>query len=496
MSTESTLQGGSSKQDDMETGVQPPLEKNDSQQATDRDLVGWDSPSDPENPRNWPRWSKNMHIFLLGLLTLNSNLAATMFAPGAARLAVDFNITDETTIVFAVSIYLIGIALGPIVTAPLSEMHGRLPLYHTCNVIYAAMTVGCALSPNAAAFYIFRFLSGCASSAPVAIGGGTIADLMPPEERGGAVGLFMSGALLGPVLGPVAGGFIVADLGWRWTFWVILIIGGITTLFSFAFMRETYEPILLHRKAAKLRKDTGNDQLHPEVVLSRSYTVIFTAITRPLKLLVLAPIVTSLSLCVAYAFSLIFILFTTFPMVFGEQYGFGTAVSGLAYLGLGVGFVVGLGIFTFVNAWSRKHWDAKGTWTPERHLVPMIVFSPFTAVGFFWYGWSAHERTHWIVPIIGTFFIAIGLLFTMLPTQLYLVDAFGAGAAASALAANLILRVFCGAFITLAGPPLYEQLGLGWGNSLLGFLSIAFIPATVYIYRNGARLRERFSVKL
>lgn len=272
--------------------------------------------------------------------------------------------------------------------------------------------------------------------------------------------------------------------------------GGSTTLFTFAFMRETYAPILLSRKAARLRKETGNNHLHAKVALSSTYTIIFSAIARPLKLLFFTPIVTSLSMYVAYAFGLIFILFTTFPSVFEGQYGFGTSVSGLSYLGLGIGFLVGLAAFTSINKWQRKYWGAKGKWTPERHLIPMIIFSPFTAIGFFWYGWSSAERAHWIVPIIGTFFIAIGTLFTMLPTQLYLVDAFGAGAAASALAANLILRVLCGAFITLAGPPLYDRLGLGWGNSLLGFLCIAFLPAPVLIYRNGEWLRERFPARL
>ncbi|WYZ45785.1 hypothetical protein EsH8_IX_000010 [Colletotrichum jinshuiense] len=496
MSNVKLSQRESSKPGDIETGNVSQGEKVDSLSSSDENIVDWDSPTDPENPRNWPGRKKALHIFLLGILTLNANLAATMFAPGAAQFAAEFRIADKTIVTFAVSIYLVGVAFGPVVTAPLSEIHGRLIVYHVCNVVYAAFTLGCALSTNAPMFYIFRFIAGCSSSAPIAIGGGTIADLVPPEKRGGAMGLFMLGALLGPVLGPVAGGFLVANVGWRWTFWLILIIGGSTTLFAFAFMRETYAPILLIRKAARIRKETGNARLHTKVVLSSSYTIMFKSISRPLKLLILTPIVTSLSLYVAYSFSLIFILFTTFPSVFEEQYGFSTAVSGLAYLGLGVGFLVGLAAFTAVNNWQRKHWNANGGWTPERHLIPMIIFSPFTAIGFFWYGWSSAERTHWMVPITGTSFIAIGFLFTMLPTQLYLVDAFDSGAAASAVAANIILRVLCSAFITLAGPPLYDHLGLGWGNSLLGFLCIAFIPAPVLIYRNGAWLRKRFPPKL
>lgn len=125
-----------------------------------------------------------------------------MFAPGTAQFAAEFQITSETIVAFAVSIYLIGFAFGPVLSAPLSEMHGRLVMYHVCNVLYAAFTVGCALSTNAPMFYIFRFFSGCSSSAPMAIGGGTIADLILPEKRGGAMGLFMLGALLGPVRTP------------------------------------------------------------------------------------------------------------------------------------------------------------------------------------------------------------------------------------------------------------------------------------------------------
>jgi MFS family permease len=122
-----------------------------------------------------------------------------MFAPGAYQFATEFNITNDTTVTLAVSVYLAGLAFGPLLSAPLSEIYGRLIMYHICNAIYIGFTIGCALSTNAPMFYVFRFIAGCASSAPVAIGGGTIADLEPPERRAGAMALFMMGALLGPV---------------------------------------------------------------------------------------------------------------------------------------------------------------------------------------------------------------------------------------------------------------------------------------------------------
>jgi len=76
-----------------------------------------------------------------------------------------------------------------------------------------------------------------------------------------------------------------------------------------------------------------------------------------------------------------------------------------------------------------------------------------------------------------------------MPPMVYLVDLFGPEAGASALAANALLRSFGGAFLPLAGPAMYQKLGLGWGNSLLGFLAIAFIPVPWILWIYGERIR-------
>lgn len=133
---------------------------------------------------------------------------------------------------------------------------------------------------------------------------------------------------------------------------------------------------------------------------------------------------------------------------------------------------------------------------PEGRLKPMAWVMPAVPIGIFWYGWAAEKQAHWIVPIIGTALFGFGILWVIMPTQLYMVDAFGPEAAASALAANVILRLLFGAFIPLAGPSLYADLGLGWGNSVLGFIGVAFLPVPLFFYRYGGWLRERFAVKL
>ena len=83
----------------------------------------------------------------------------------------------------------------------------------------------------------------------------------------------------------------------------------------------------------------------------------------------------------------------------------------------------------------------------------------------------------------------------MMPAQTYLIDVFGSEAAASALAALTLVRSLAGAFLPLAGPPLYKALGLGWGNSLLGFIGLAFTPVPWFFYKYGERIRLRYPVQ-
>ena len=83
-----------------------------------------------------------------------------------------------------------------------------------------------------------------------------------------------------------------------------------------------------------------------------------------------------------------------------------------------------------------------------------------------------------------------------MPVGTYLVDAFTIYAA-SAMAANTVLRSLMGAFLPLAGPRMYAALGLGWGNSLLGFIAIALWPVSWIFFRYGERIRKskRFAVE-
>jgi multidrug resistance protein len=147
-----------------------------------------------------------------------------MFAPGIPSVMAEFHTTSPMLATFVVSVFVLGFAFGPLLLAPLSEMYGRIPVYHTCNILFLLFTIGCAVSQNMGTLIAFRFLAGVAGVATVTCGSGTIADLMPVERRGLAMSLWSLGPLMGPIIGPIVGGFLIQAEGWRWVFWLITII--------------------------------------------------------------------------------------------------------------------------------------------------------------------------------------------------------------------------------------------------------------------------------
>jgi multidrug resistance protein len=147
-----------------------------------------------------------------------------MFAPGIAGLMKDFHSTNVTLGAFVVSVYLLGFAVGPLVLAPLSELYGRWIVYNVCSILFTIFNMACALSSSESMLIGFRFLAGCVGSSPLTLGGGTIADMIVQEQRGGAMALYALGPLLGPIIGPVAGGYLSEAEGWRWIFWVLTIM--------------------------------------------------------------------------------------------------------------------------------------------------------------------------------------------------------------------------------------------------------------------------------
>lgn len=265
--------------------------------------------------------------------------------------------------------------------------------------------------------------------------------------------------------------------------------------------KETYTRVLIRWKTERLAKELGRSDLRScydnDNAPKTPTQILLTGLARPLKMFVKSPIVALLSVYMAIVYGLLYLLFTTITFVFSGQYGWSPEITGLAYLGVGIGFFLGLAAMALTSdkmvvKLSKRN---NGKFEPEMRLPTMIFFAFFIPISFFWYGWTADKKAFWIVPIIGMIPFSFGMMGIFLPIQTYLIDCY-TGYAASAVAILTASRSLLGALLPLAGGPMYQKLGLGWGNSLLGFIGLACIPIPIFFTKYGKTIREKYPLDL
>ena len=151
--------------------------------------LDWD-PDDPDRPMNWPQRKNWLNLGVISFFRLLTPLASSMIAPATGLVLQDFSSNSAALGSFVVSIFVLGYAMDPLALAPLSEIHGRLPIYHVSNVFFTSWNIGCALAPNLQSLLVFRLFAGMSGSCAVTVGSGSIADCIPKERRGKATAIF------------------------------------------------------------------------------------------------------------------------------------------------------------------------------------------------------------------------------------------------------------------------------------------------------------------
>lgn len=283
--------------------------------------------------------------------------------------------------------------------------------------------IPCSVAKNIQTMLVGRFLDGVAGSAFLTVAGGTVSDLFIPAEIQAPILLYTMAPFFGPIAGPVIGGFINQFTNWRWTFYILLIWTGIV-LTCLIFVPETYHPVLLTRKAAALRKSTGNSEYHSASELAnRSKSLpkmLLHSLYRPFQLLLLEPMCLCLDLYTALLLGILYLFFGAFPLVFSTNHGFNEWQTGLTFIGLMVGLVIGI----MANPiWVKNYLRLVANYRaanptlpgetpqkppPEFRLPPTIAGCVLVPIGLFWFGWTTYSDVHWIVPIIGSVFFMTG----------------------------------------------------------------------------------------
>lgn len=460
-------------------------------------------PVDPGNPKTWSKYRKLFIVVAAIMTVLNSTLSSALPSSDQPKISNYFNVYNDEEEVLPISTYLLGYVLGPLVFAPLSESYGRQIIMIGTFLGFFAISIGLPLAPNWPAFVIFRLIQGTFASSPISVTGGIYADLYEnPMHRGRAMACFMTATMFGPIVAPIASGYLQV-YSWAWPFWFGLIFAGACLPLVLA-LPETNPGVVLQRRAARMRKQDPdkNWNVYSDFDMKNtSWRNLFVeTLGRPSRMLFTEPLVGLTCLFMSFVYGIFYILLIVFPEIYPPIYGFSLGEQGLAFLGLAVGVLAAAAVYLWWDAKLARCKEQGKAWASReefRRLPLAAIGGPFFAIGMFWIGWSARPSVHWIVPILGGVPLGFGYVIIFMGLVNYIIDAY-AIYAASGLAASAVSRSLFGCVLPFAGTPMYATLGIDWACTLIGCLSLllAAVPFAFIYYGPAIRARSSFCREL
>jgi len=373
-------------------------------------------------------------------------------------------------------------------------LYGRKPPLFFGFGVFAIFQIPVAVAVNVETIMLARFFAGTFGSAPLAIIGGALADFWGPVDRGFALGLFSGATFIGPVAGPIVGGFLTQSyLGWRWTAWITLIMASFFGLIALTFCAESYPPIILQRKATALKYSTKNWAIHAPMdehpVNLRE--IVRKYLYRPWLMLAQEPILVLITIYMSFIYGMIYLFFEAYPIAFQEERHWNLGVGALPFLGITIGVIIGVAIITYFSQTRYKYKMIAngGKPVPEERLIPMIIGAFLLPVGLFWFAWTSNPNMTWVPQVIAGIPIGTGIMMVFLQGLSYIIDVY-LMFANSALAGNTFVRSLAGAGFPLFAQAMYHTLGVAWATSLLGFLCVAFFPVPILFYLYGKKIRD------
>ncbi|KAK0239911.1 major facilitator superfamily domain-containing protein, partial [Armillaria nabsnona] len=461
--------------------------------------VGWYGDDDPENPRNWSPKKRAFVAFSISLLTFSVYIGSAIYTPSIPGIMADFNVS-LTKATLGLTLYVLAYGIGPMFLSPLQELPklGRNPVYMGTLFLFVIFQIPVATAQNISTILAFRFLTGLVGSPALATGGASMGDIYPLHQYAYVLGIWALGAVAGPITGPVVGGFAAQANGWRWPQYELLWIAGFSLIFLLLLLPETYEPTILLRRAQRLRKLTGNQELRSQserAAEGESFAeVMKEALTRPF-ILAKEPVLMFANVYIGFVYAIFYLWFEAFPLVFIDIYHFNLGTSGLPFLA----FVVSGAITYFVYVLYQMYHiapryaraDAEGKEiAPEIRLEIGLMASIFIPTSVLIFGFASKESIHWIVPVIGASLYLPGIYLCFQSILTYVTSSYPAYAA-SVLAGNDLFRSSIASVFPLFGRAFFVNLGLGPASALLAGISFLMMPAFLALWKWGHILRAR-----
>ncbi|RMZ80565.1 hypothetical protein DV737_g2898, partial [Chaetothyriales sp. CBS 132003] len=395
-------------------------------------LVDWYTTDDPENPQNWSLGKKHLVILQIYLYTLAIYIGSAMITPSQPYIEARFGVSAELASM-GLSLYVAGYGIGPLLFSPMSEIPliGRNPPYMVTLGIFLIVSIITAVVDNFPALMVLRFLQGFFGSPILATGGATIGDIFSLLQMPYYLTGWAAFATAGPALGPIISGFSVPHTNWHWSLWEIVWLAAPVYISLLFLLPETSASNILLRRAKRLRKLTGNTQLQSQSEIDQANIslneIVVSNLWRPLQINVLDPAVLFTSIYTALMYSIFYSFFEVFPFKVFEP-----------------------------------EIRTQGLGAPERRLVPALFATFLLPIGLFIFAWTGFNspKIHWIY-------------------------------AASLFAGNDFARSSIAAGAIHFSRPMFLNLGVGPGVSLLAGLTFGGVLGIYALYFFGANLRAR-----
>ncbi|KAI2781749.1 MFS general substrate transporter [Daldinia loculata] len=470
-------------------------------------------------------WEKRGIVLGAAIGAFFSPLTAQIYLPALTVLAQEFHVTTSQ-INLTVTTYMIFQGITPMFVGSLADSAGRRPAYFICFVIYICANIGCALAPSYPALLVLRMLQSAGSSTTVALCQAVVADIITSAERGHYVAYTSLPILLAPAIGPVIGGVLSQEVGWRYIFWILAILAAVVFIIHAFFLPETCREIVgdgsirphpayrtfwqLCKDALRRRREHRNQQssgaplAHTPSRVSTKHSLhvkkfnVWKSITILLEkemflLLGYGGIVFTGFYCVA----------TVMPTQLAANYGFDEIKVGLMYLPMVGGSIAAAVVNGRLMNWNyRRHCKLQGVpferskqqdlseFPIERARleigIPMLALCIACVIA---WGWAFEYHAHVAVPCVLLFLLGWAVVGFSNTLNVLLVDV-NVGSAGAATASNNLTRCLIGAAATAVIGPMINGVGIGWAFTILGFIYIAFSPMLFFILKYGVKWRK------
>jgi len=397
---------------------------------------------------------------------------------------------SHEAIYLSITLFVLGFGVGPLLFAPLSEMIGRKPVYCISIFFYFIFTLPSCLAKNIATMLAGRMIAGIASSAPMTNVGGSIADVWAVEDRGIPMAIFSMTLFMGPCLGPLFGGWIsLKTHQWQWIYWVLFILCGVVSCFTFI-MPESYPVILLRQKAARLNKEHNTDVYVSKHDVDRPplKESLKISLSRPFILMVCEPIILFMSFYLSFIYSLLYALFFAFPIAFEEIRGWNIGMVGVSFVSIILGIGLAMCVMPIQERLYARH--CRNGAVPEARLYLMMVGCIFMPISLFIFAFTSYKGIIWVGPAAAGVCFGFSMLIIYISANSYIVDSY-ADYAASAVAAKTFMRSCCGASVPLWITQMFHNMGFQYAGLTLACIGVVIGPIPYIFFFYGGKVRER-----